>query len=150
MKINVVQLERRVSHQIDILLDTDHIFNAQQAAPLFIDQIGAMNVEHAAMLALDNTNKVINYFVISIGQIDSVRVSLAQLFKNALLSNASKIIVAHNHPSGVLKITSTDIDMTRKIGFFAKTFSIELIDSMIVSEKEFVSIRAHCKEFLDE
>ena len=70
------------------------------------------------------------------------------MFRTALLSNASKIIVAHNHPSGVLEITSKDIEMTRKIAFFAKNFDIELIDSFIVIKTDYISIRSHCKEFL--
>ncbi len=123
---------------------------ANQAAPLFCEEIGGLNVEHAAMICLDNANRVINFFIISIGEINSVKVSLAQIFKAALLSNASKIMVAHNHPSGVLEITSNDIEMTKKIGFFANAFSVELIDSLIVSSDDYISIRTHCKEFLNE
>lgn len=102
------------------------------------------------MLALDNTNKIINYFTVSIGEIDKVKVSLAQMFRCALLSNASKIIIAHNHPSGILEITSKDIAMTKKIAFWANNLSIELLDSIIVTTNDYISIRAHCKENLNE
>lgn len=102
------------------------------------------------MIALDHTDRIINFFIVSMGEIDSVKVSLAQMFRMALLSNASKIIIAHNHPSGVLEITSKDIEMTRKIAFFARNFDIELIDSLVVTRTDHISIRSHCKEFLDE
>ena len=150
MKIDVVQLELRRSHQIDIDLPSDRIYIAQQAAPIFCQEIGSLNIENVAMITLDNANRVINFFTVSIGEIDSVRVSLAQMFKCALLSNASKIMIAHNHPSGVLEVTSKDIEMTRKIGFFANSFSIELIDSLVVTADDYISIRAHCKEISDE
>ena len=149
MKIDVIQLELRRSHQIDIDLPSDRIYIAQQAAPIFCQKIGALNIEHVAMLSLDNANRVINYFTVSMGEIDSVKVSLAQMFKSALLSNAAKIIIAHNHPSGVLEINSKDIEMTKKIGFFANSFSIELIDSLVVTADDYLSIRAHCKEISD-
>lgn len=146
MKIDVVQLELRSTHQIEIDIDYNTIYNPVAAVPIFQKEIGALNVEHTAMLSLDNTGKIINFFVVSVGEIDSVRVSLSQLFRNALLCNASKIIVAHNHPSGILEITSSDIEMTRKIGFFANAFSIELLDSFIVSNNDYISIRASCRE----
>ena len=146
MKIKVVQLELKNSHELEIPLERDRIFVAQQAAPIFCQTIGALNVEQTAMICLDSANRVINYFTVSIGNIDSVKVSLAQMFRTALLSNASKIVVAHNHPTGVLEVTSNDIEMTRKIGFFAKSFSMELIDSLVVTSGDFISIRSQCRE----
>ena len=50
--------------------------------------------------------------------------------------------MAHNHPSGVLHITSDDIKITQKIGKAANLFQIQLIDSLIVNASdEIVSIR---------
>ena len=58
------------------------------------------------------------------------------------MSNSSQIIIAHNHPSGVLEITEADISLTKKIGMIAKLFEIKLIDSLIVNcKEEIVSIR---------
>ena len=150
MKISVVQLEIKIVYDIEIDLPYNEIHSASYAAPLFCQKIGSLNVEHTAMIALDHADRIINFFIVSMGEINSVKVSLAQMFRTALLSNASKIIVAHNHPSGVLEITSKDIEMTRKIAFFAKNFDIELIDSFIVIKTDYISIRSHCKEFLDE
>lgn len=80
------------------------------------------------------------------GEVDKVKVSLAQMFRCALLSNASKIIIAHNHPSGIAQITSKDIEMTKRIALWASNLSIELIDSLIVTADNYISIRDHCKE----
>lgn len=150
MKIDVVQLELRKSHTIDIDIPFEEIFTVSYAAQLFCKEIGSLNIEHVSMIALDNTDRVINYFTVSMGEINKVKVSLAQIFRCALLSNAMKIIIAHNHPSGVLEITSKDIEMTKKIAFFASNFKIELVDSLVVTEDNYVSIRAHCKELMNE
>lgn len=104
----------------------------------------------STLLCLDSANRVINFSVVSIGEINNVKASLAQLFRVALLSNASAIMVAHNHPSGVLEITSSDIEQTRKIAFFANAFSMKMIDSLVVTAEGYISIRVHCKEFIDE
>lgn len=146
MNIDVVQLELNKSHTLNLPLASPAVYNAKQAAVVFCEAIGNLNVEHAALLCMDKSNKVINFAIVSIGETNEVKVSLAQMFRIALLSNASKMMIAHNHPSGVLEITSKDIEMTKKIGFFAHAFSIELIDSLIVSSNDFISIRAHCKE----
>ena len=99
---------------------------------------------------MDNTNRLINYSTISIGDIASVNVPVAQIIKIALLSNASKIIIAHNHPSGILKITKADINMTQKIWTLTKNMEIELIDSIIVNETEAISIRQYIGEKYDK
>lgn len=150
MKIDVVQLEIKKAYEIELELNKGEIHSAFDASHLFCKTIGNLNVEHVAMITLDNADNVVNFFTISIGGINSVKVSLAQMFRVALLSNTSKIIIAHNHPSGVLQITSKDIEMTRKIAFFAKNFDIELMDSMVVTGADFISIRAHCEELSDE
>lgn len=117
MKIDVVELHIKKSHTIEVPGVDEKIYGVESAGPIFCQSIGSCNTEHVAVISMDSTNKVINYFTVSIGKVDSVRVSLAQLFKAALLSNSSKIIVAHNHPSGILSITNEDLEMTKKSHF---------------------------------
>lgn len=147
MLIDAVELQLKKIYTMDIEDIDERIYGIESSRRIFCTSIGNSNVEQVAMLSLDSINRILNYFTVSIGSINSVRVSFSQLFKVALLSNASKIIVAHNHPSGILVVTSEDIEMTRKIGFFAKTFDIELIDSIIVSGEQAISMRECCKDF---
>ena len=91
------------------------------------------NVEMVGLLCLDNTNKIINYANIAMGDIDLVNTSLAQIFRVVLLSNASKLIIGHNHPNGVLKITKADINITKQIGNLCRVFRVFLIDSVVVN-----------------
>ena len=144
MKIDIIQLAIRKAGQLEIATDTPFIYGAKDAAPIFIQEIGSANVEMASMLCLDNTNRIINYSTLSIGSIDKVIISIGQLMKTALISNASKIVIAHNHPSGILEITSFDIALTRKIAAYAKIFDIELLDSIVVNDESAISIREEC------
>lgn len=143
MKIKVIELKIYKSYEIEIPGNNKYVFGIEQADKIFEKMIGSNNIECVGMLCLDNTNKIINYSTISMGNIAYVNVPVAQILKTALLSNASKIIIAHNHPSGVLEITNSDINMTQKIGGLAKYFEIELIDSIIVNERDAVSIRQY-------
>lgn len=150
MKIDVVELYLRRTSTRDLPIEDIDICVPDIAKQIFCYMIGDVNVEHAALLALDIADRIINYSTISMGSISSVRVLIAQVFRCALLSNAAKIIIAHNHPSGVLKITDEDIDMTRKMAYLARLFDIEFVDSIIVSGNNAVSIRDQCKEFIHE
>lgn len=141
MKIKVVELIIKREYEIDVPGENEYVYGVETAAPIFCDSIGSNNVECVALLCLDSTNKIVNFAKIAMGNIENVNVSISQLIKIALLSNASKIIIAHNHPSGVLEVTSSDIEMTKKIGAIASYFEIKLIDSLVVNSEEATSIR---------
>ena len=64
---------------------------------------------------------------------------LMYVFNEALKQLASSIILCHNHPSGNLKPSQADIDLTRKIKTAGKTLDISVLDHLIVSEKGFYS-----------
>ena len=127
MKIDVVELVIKKEYEIEIPGEIEYVYGVETAAPIFCSSIGSNNVEYVALLCLDSTNKIINFAKVSIGNIENVTVSIPQLIKIALLSNALKIMIAHNHPSGVLEITSLDVEMTKKIGAIASYFEIKLI-----------------------
>lgn len=146
MKIDVVNLKISRDYQIEINANSEYVYGIEQAGAVFINTIGAANTEKVALMCLDSTFKIINYSIIAMGRVDSVRVPISQIFKTALLSNATRIIVGHNHPSGVLEITSIDKDMTQKIGGLAKWFDIELIDSIVVNDISAISIRKEIED----
>ncbi len=147
MENDVVEIELKRSHSIELPINDAFVYDIETAGELFCETIGKANTEYAAMLCLDINYKIINYATISIGSIDSVHVSPAQVLRFALLSNARRIIVAHNHPTGILHITDHDVELTRKIGALANAFGIELLDAIVVSGEEFNSIRKRCKEW---
>lgn len=147
MLINVVDLELITKYRIDIESNSEYVYGIETAGPIFAKEIGKANIEKVAVLCLDHTNKIINFSVVSMGSDESVKVLVNQLFKIVLLSNATKIVIGHNHPSGVLEITRSDISMTKKIGQIAFYLGIKLIDSIIViANGESISIRENIGE----
>ncbi len=147
MKIDVVELQLKTKYQIDLENTDGYVYGIETAQKIFFSEIGCCNVEKVGVIFLNSINKIINYSNIAIGSINNVTLPIAELFKVALLSNASKMIIAHNHPSGVLEITPSDIELTRKIGQTAKLFDMFLIDSLIINrDGNIKSIREHIKE----
>ena len=149
MNIKVVNLQIVDRYEITIEAKNEYVYGVGDAAPVFCSMIGKLNIEVLALLCLDNANKIINYSTVAMGEINKVRVPLAQILKIALISNSSSIVIAHNHPSGVLEITNSDIEMTRRIGRALNFFDIQLLDSLVVNDTNAVSIRGNLENIDD-
>ena len=89
-------------------------------------------IESAYILCLSRSNKILGYKRVSIGSSSGTIFDAKHMLQYALLSNASSIIVAHNHPSGNLNPSETDIIQTRKLKEAAKLLDITLFDHIIV------------------
>lgn len=86
-------------------------------------------------------------FFISRGTINMTCATPSEIFKRALLVNASNIIMIHNHPSGNVNPSSEDIHTSVEIKNFARNFGINFLDSIIVSnENDYLSLKE--KNFL--
>lgn len=96
--------------------------------------------EHTFAIFTDTTNKIINYCLVGKGNERSSLLDLKTVFKVALLSNASRIILAHNHPSGSLKPSKFDLKTTKYIKFGCKILGFELLDNVIVSNNDIISL----------
>jgi DNA repair protein RadC len=83
--------------------------------------------------------KVLAHDTLSRGGIAGTVVDVRIVIKSALEKLASSIIVAHNHPSGNLKPSAMDIDMTKKLKAACAIMDIELRDHLIVGHNTYYS-----------
>lgn len=90
-------------------------------------------------LYLNQANKVLGIKKISECGISSTLVDVRIVMQAALLCNASGIIVAHNHPSGNLKLSSCDIKLTSRIQEAAKIMGMSLLDHIILTSDSHLS-----------
>ncbi len=147
MKVEILELQLAKSGVIEIPDTNGYVYGVETAQKIFHSTIGKSNIEKIGAIFVDSTNKIISYSTLAMGEIDSVKLPLAELFKTALLCNASKFVIAHNHPSIVLEITPPDIQLTKKVGTIANLFDMELIDSIIINMYgDIISIREHIME----
>jgi DNA repair protein RadC len=96
-------------------------------------------VEEFWALFLNQSNRVIHVEKLSQGSINQSLVDIRLLFKSALENFSTGIIIAHNHPSGSLKPSSEDINITNKIKEAGKLLNIQLLDHLIISQNSYVS-----------
>lgn len=97
--------------------------------------------EYFIALYLDGANHLIDTKVITIGTLNQSLVHPREVFSYAIEKRCASIIVAHNHPSGILKPSSEDINVTQRLQESAKILGIELLDHMIFTKEGFYSFQ---------
>src|SRR5688572_24701677 len=101
--------------------------------------IGDLPHEEFWILYLNNSNKIIKSAQLSKGGITGTIVDVRLAFKEALQLGAVGIILAHNHPSGTLKPSQADIQLTKKLKMAGESLDIKVLDHLIVTEKAYFS-----------
>ena len=98
-------------------------------------------VEQFHVLYLDRKNRVIEDALMSVGTVDHVPVYPREVIKQALMLNASALILIHNHPSGDPTPSEADLSMTREIQKGCKYLGLTLHDHIIVGAGTELSLR---------
>lgn len=97
--------------------------------------------EIVAVLDLDGNNQIFNVRHVTIGLANQCQIHPRETFRGAILNNAVSILIAHNHPSGNLEPSESDLIATRRLVEVSKTIGIPVVDHLIVSSTGFLSLR---------
>ncbi|MEM6452622.1 MAG: DNA repair protein RadC [Cyanobacteria bacterium P01_D01_bin.105] len=97
--------------------------------------------ERFAVILLDVRHRMIGHKVITIGSATETLAHPRDIFREAIKRGATRIIVAHNHPSGCLDPSDEDIALTRQLLDGAKLLGIPLLDHLILGNGDWSSIR---------
>lgn len=101
--------------------------------------IGDLDHEEFWVVYLNNSNKVIQQTQLSKGGITGTLVDVRLLFKMVLQVGAVAIILVHNHPSGTLKASQADKQLTEKLKLAGQSLDIKVLDHVIVTQKAYFS-----------
>lgn len=96
--------------------------------------------ETVFLLCLDAKCKVLNCKEVGEGSVNSAAVPIRRIVEMALGANATSVVLAHNHPSGLALPSGEDIQTTRRLGLALRAVEIELVDHVVVSDGDFVSL----------
>ena len=88
--------------------------------------------ERFVLLCLDTRNVLIAYTEVSRGTVDRSTVHPREVFRFAILAGASRVFIAHNHPSGDVSPSPQDLKVTEGLNEAGKVMGIELLDHLIV------------------
>lgn len=99
--------------------------------------------EQFIAIALDGGNRILSTYVTTRGLVNRTLVHPRETFAPALRLNATSVIVAHNHPSGLLEPSAEDISSTARLTEAGGILGIKVLDHLIFSTKDFFSMKEH-------
>ncbi|MBN2867122.1 MAG: DNA repair protein RadC [Flavobacteriaceae bacterium] len=135
----VAALELGRRRRAEEALQQFKITSSKSVFELMQPMIGELPHEEFWIIYLNNSNKVIDKLQLSKGGITGTLVETRLVLKQALQVGAVAIIMAHNHPSGTLKPSQADKDITQKLKVAAQSLDIRVLDHLIITERAYFS-----------
>ena len=142
-RVGIVSL--KLVKESSVLYETRTVSNPYDAYNLIKNFLIDSDREKFVVACLDTKKQPVNISVVSIGSVNSAIVHPREVFKVAMLSNASKIICFHNHPSGNLKCSKEDENITNRLKECGEILGIELVDHIIIGDNDtYFSFKENC------
>ncbi len=119
----------------------------EQCAEFLVPRFFGRKLETVFLLCLDAKCKVLCCKELGEGSVNSTGLSIRRVVETALGVNASSVVLAHNHPSGLAIPSPEDIQTTRRIAMALQAVEITLVDHIIVADDDYVSIAMSDERF---
>ena len=119
----------------------------EQCAQYLMPRFFGRKLETVFLLCLDAKCKVLCCREVGEGGTNSTGISIRRVVETALGVNATSVVLAHNHPSGVALPSPEDIQTTRRVAMALQAVEIVLVDHIIVADDDYVSIAQSDERF---
>lgn len=116
------------------------ITGAKDVLPL-LDDIASKQQEHFVCISLNGANEVIERRIVTVGLLDKSQVHPREVFADVISDRAASVVFAHNHPSGELSPSSSDLKIHEQLTEAGKILGIRILDHIIVSKKGHISFQ---------
>lgn len=117
-----------------IVKDTIRIMEVKDILP-HINDIADKRQEYFVCISLNGANEIIEKRIVTVGLLDKSQVHPREVFADVITDRAASVIFAHNHPSGELKPSNSDLKIHEQLTEAAKILGIKVLDHIIVSKK---------------
>ncbi|MEO0563799.1 MAG: JAB domain-containing protein, partial [Chloroflexota bacterium] len=97
--------------------------------------------EHVRLLLLDNQSRLLASPTVYIGTNNTSVLRVSELFREAITRNSPAMVIVHNHPSGDPDPSPEDVNFTRDAVAAGKLLDIQVIDHIIIGERDWCSLR---------
>ncbi|MFA9446512.1 DNA repair protein RadC [Egicoccus sp. AB-alg6-2] len=112
----------------------------EAAADVLVPQLAVRDRERCVAAFLDTKHRLLGTTTVSIGSIDHTFMAPREVFRDALLANASALVLAHNHPSGDPEPSQDDELVTRRLARAGELLGVALLDHLVVGGADWVSL----------
>lgn len=133
MYVRELHARYRLRRLSGLSLPLGPLLTPRDAAQIFVSVLRDEVVEVCGLLCLSARQHVLAYHELSRGTVDASIMHPRDVFKVGLLSNATVLVLGHNHPSGDVTPSPDDLAVTRRIAAAGELMGIQLVDHVIVS-----------------
>ena len=123
-----------------IVKESIKITETKDVLPLISD-ISNKQQEYFICISLNGANELIEKRIVTVGLLDKSQVHPREVFADVITDRAAAVIFAHNHPSGELKPSNSDLEIHEQLTEAAKILGIKVLDHIIVSKREYYSFQ---------
>ena len=123
-----------------LIKDAVKITGAQDVMPLLAD-IADKKQEHFVCISLNGAHELIEKRIVTIGLVDRSPVHPREVYADVISDRAAAVIFAHNHPSGDLKPSNSDLKIQEQLTEAGKILGIRVLDHLIVTKKGYFSFQ---------
>lgn len=135
--VSALELGKR--RKISEIIEKKQIGSSKDVYELFVSTLGDLHHEEFWILYLNRSNRIIHQAKISQGGVSGTVIDVRIILKHAIDKLASGIILCHNHPSGNIKPSQNDIEITRKLREAGSVMDISVLDHLIVCDGKYFS-----------
>lgn len=121
----------------------------EQCAEYMLPFFFGRRVETVFLLCLDAKCKVLCCKEVAEGSVNAAGISVRKVVETALGANATSVVLAHNHPSGVAVPSGEDVQTTRRIAAALAAVDVHLVDHIVVADEDYVSMAQSGVRFED-
>lgn len=114
-----------------------------KVAEYVMEDMRYLKQEHFRIAKIDSKSKIVGITEISIGSLDATLVHPREVFYDAIKARCSSIILIHNHPSGEVKPSREDINLTTRLQQAGKIIGIKVVDHIIIGDGVYFSFLEH-------
>ena len=136
-------------YQVNCAQQTEVLTTLDDCGKYLVPRFFGRTRETVFLLCLDAKCKVLSCREVAEGSINSANVPIRRIVEMALAANATTVILAHNHPSGIALPSDEDIATTRRLAAALATVEIILADHIIVADDDYVSLADSGRPFWD-
>lgn len=122
------------------VVERPEVTSPEAAAEILVPRLSGRDRERCVAALLDTKHRLLEVVTVSVGSVDHTFMSPREVFRDALLANASALVLAHNHPSGDPEPSRDDQQLTRRLSRAGELVGVDLLDHLVVGGDRWVSL----------